>query len=175
MRLWTVGLLAISLVMGCSVMSQEITNQALPSWPLDQLIRDIEQLKGQTVVLGGYVVSVENLKNQSRIVVVQAPLGLGQRPKSKDKSQGRLILHYKGFIDPEVFTKDRQITVGGRILNSSAKDGQAAYPYLAIEVNQIHLWPKPRPEQRDPFWDDDFFWRPYPWWWYPHGYYRYQD
>lgn len=175
MHRWTIILLTFSLVMGCSVMSREIQDQALPSLPLDQLIRNVEQFNGQTVILGGYIVSVENLKDQSRIVAVQAPLGIGQRPKSKDLTQGRMILHYKGFIDPEVYTKDRQITIGGRILSSSAKDANARYPYLEIETDQIHLWPKPKPESYDPFWEDDFFWTPYPWWWHPYGYHRYRD
>lgn len=175
MRLWTIILLTLSLVMGCSVMSREIQNQALPSLPFDQLISDAEQLGGQTVILGGYVVSVENFKDQSRIVAVQAPLGVGQRPKSKDLTQGRMVLLYKGFIDPEVYTRDRQITIGGRISGSSAKDAKAPYPYLEVETDQIHLWSKPKPEMYDPFWEDEFFWHPYPWWWHPYGYHRYRD
>ncbi len=175
LRFWTGSVLAIGLIMimGCSVMPQEIKDQALPQLPFDQLMAHVDQYKGQTVILGGYLVSVENLKNQTRIVAVQTPLGVGQRPKSKDFTRGRLVLTCKGFLDPEVFTKDRQITVGGRILSSSANDPHATYPYLAVEVDDIHLWPVEKIVPPDYYWYDDF-WYPYPWLW-RHPHWRYRD
>lgn len=161
-------LLALVWVTGCTVISQQVQDKALPPVSFEELIADVDQYKGQTVILGGYVVSVENQKSQTRIVALQTPLGLGQRPKSKDLSRGRLILISKGFLDPEVYTKDRQITVGGKVLNSSANDPQAAYPYLEIQVEEIHLWSVEKPVAPYPYWYDDF-WYPYP---YP-GWYRY--
>lgn len=167
-RFWIMGLPLILLLMGCAVMSQGVSDQALPDLPFNELITRVAQYKGQTVILGGYVVSVENLKEESRIIAVQSPLGAGQRPKSKDLSEGRLILVHKGFLDPEVYGKDRQITIGGKILTSSAEDPHAPYPYLKIEVQEIHLWAVPKPVPPDAYWYDDF-WYPYPWGWrYPY-------
>ena len=166
--LLTGGLLVISLITGCSVMSQNIQDEALPSLPFKDLINHADQYKGQTAILGGYVVSVENLKQGSRMVAVQAPLGVGERPKSKDLSQGRLILTFKGFIDPEVFTRDRQITVGGSITGSSADNPGATFPYLAVQVEEMHLWPVEKPLPPDPFWYDDYWYSPYPWWGRPY-------
>jgi outer membrane lipoprotein len=173
LRLWINCLAVAVLTMGCTVMSQEVQDQALPQMPLSELINQVDRYKGQTAIFGGYVISVENGRDQTRIVAVQTPLGVGQAPKSKDLSQGRLILTYKGFLDPEVYTKDRQITVGGKILDSSAHDPQAPYPYLKIAVQDIHLWPVPKPVPPDYYWYDDF-WYPYPWGWgYPYGHRRY--
>jgi len=167
-------LAAIVLIMGCTVISQEVQDKALPPVSFAELIAAVDQYKGQTVILGGYIVSVENLKDQTRIVAVQTTLGIGQRPNSKDLSQGRLILIYKGFLDPEVYTKDRQITVGGRVLDSSANDPQSPFPYLKIELEDIHLWPVEKPVATYPYWDDDY-WYPYPWWWrHPYGYHHYR-
>lgn len=148
-------------------MSREIQEKALPDLSFPELIAKVDQYQGQTVIVGGYIVSVENLKDQSRIVAVQTTLGLGQEPESKDLSKGRLILIYKGFLDPEVYTKDRRVTVGGRILDSSAHDPKAAYPYLKIAVEEIHLWPVRKPVTAYPYWYDDF-WYPYPWGWWRH-------
>jgi outer membrane lipoprotein len=163
-----VGLLVSLLFTGCAVMSQQVRDQALPQLPFNELVDHVAQYQGQVVIAGGYIVSVQNLEKQTRIVAVQTPLGIGQQPKSKDLSQGRLILIYNGFLDPEIYTKDRQITVGGPILGSSAQEAHAPYPYLKIEVQDIHLWPLPEPVPVDPFWYDDF-WYPYPWgWWHPY-------
>jgi outer membrane lipoprotein len=165
-------LAAIVLITGCTVISREVQDKALPTVSFSELIAAVDQYKGQTVILGGYIVSVENLKDQTRIVAVQTTLGMGQKPNSKDLSQGRLILIYKGFIDPEVYTKDRQITVGGRVLDSSANDPQSQFPYLEIELEDIHLWPVEKPVAPYPYWDDDY-WYPYPWWWrHPYRHYH---
>lgn len=152
---------------GCALMSPEVENEALPPIPFKVLIENGDKYKGDTVILGGYVISVENKTDHTRIVAVQSPLGVGKKPKAKDLSQGRLILIYNGFIDPEVYAKDRQITVGGKILSSSATDPKAPYPFLEIEIKEIHLWPIKKPSP-PPHWYDDYHPYYYPWWWHPY-------
>ena len=153
-------------------MPPEVKEVALPPIPFPELITDVEQYKGDTVIVGGYVVSVENKADHTRIVAVQSPLDYGERPKRKDLSQGRLILEVKGFIDPEVYTKDRKITVGGKISDSSATAKQAPYPYLQLEVDDIHLWPIERRSTYPYYWYDDFYPYYYPWGWHPYRHHR---
>jgi len=144
--------------------------------PLSDLIGNAAGYEGQTIVMGGYVLEVENQPGQTRIVAVQVPIGSRQRPKSKDLSEGRLVLIYNGFIDPEVYEKDRGITVRGEVLGGAANDPEIPYPYLRIQVQEIYLWPaanlsnvKHRPGH-DPFYP--YFWyRHYPYWYYPYHYY----
>ena len=174
LHIWILGLF-LGLFWGCTVMSSGVKEEALPPIPFPVLITDVERYKGDTVIVGGYVVSVENKMDHTRIVAVHSPLGVGEEPKTKDLSQGRLILDYKGFIDPEVYTKDRKITVGGKISDSSATVKPAPYPFLQIEVDDIHLWPVEKPSTTPYYWDDDFF--PhyyYPWWWYPNRHHRHR-
>lgn len=147
-------------------MPPEVNDQALPPIPFDVLINDVNKYMGDTVIVGGHVVSVDNQANITKIIAVQTPLGVGQKPKIKDTSQGRLVLVYNGFIDPEVYTKDRLITAGGKITGSSALDRQPDYPYLQVEVGNIHLWPVEKP--LDAYWDDDYYPYHYPWWWHPY-------
>jgi len=162
--LWPVLSLFIA---ACAVMPAAVEQEALPGMPFPMLIQQADRYIGQTVILGGYVLEVQNQKDQTRIVALQAPLGFGQEPKSKDLSQGRLIISYGGFIDPEVYSKDRKITVAGKLLGSSATDEQKElFPYVRIQLMHIYLWPIEKPVQRDPYWD---FWGyppyPYPWGW----------
>jgi outer membrane lipoprotein len=160
---------------GCAVVSPEVQEAALPPIPFAVLIGDVQKYMGDTVIEGGYVVSVENKADYTEIVAVQAPLGIGQRPKAKDLSQGRLIMIYKGFIDPEVYAKDREITVGGKILGSSAQVKNPAFPYLKLEIRDIHLWAKEVPA--NPYWNDPYWYGPYPFYdpyplWYRHPYHH---
>ncbi len=167
--IWAFGAFVLC---GCAVISSDVTDEALPVPDFVELTRQAERYRGETVVLGGYVLSVENLEDHTRIIALEAPLGTGQRPKSKDLSRGRLHLLYDGFLDPEVYTRDRQITVGGRILEPIAQE-PPPYPYLRIQVSELHLWPIEKPVPADPYWDDP--WCAYPWWYFPWRHRRWCD
>ncbi len=168
--IWLICLFAQAL-WGCTVVSQEVKYEALPPIPLQVLISDVQKYMGSTVIVGGHVVTVENKADHTEIVAVQSPLGVGQKPGNKDLSQGRLIMIHKGFLDPEVYTKDREITIGGKIIGSSAQVEKPPYPYLKIEVRDIYLWA--RQERRDPYWDDYYPYH-YPWWWHRPYYHRHR-
>lgn len=163
--------LFIGLLSGCAG-APVVQEDALPPMPFSELIAHADRYKGQSVILGGYVLEVENHRDHTQILAVQAPLGSGQRLKSKDLSKGRLILTCSGFIDPEVYAKDRQITVGGDILGGAVDDPELPFPYLRIKVNKIHLWPEEKPRPRDFLWEDAWFYHHYPyypWYWgYPY-------
>jgi outer membrane lipoprotein len=158
------ALLAAMWFVSCSVMPAAVRQEALTDVPFPELVANASDYVGQTVILGGYVVEVQNEENLSRIVAVQAPLRFGDEPGSRDQSQGRLIIEYDGFLDPEVYRKDRRITVGGTLLGSSrTESGRAIYPYVRVKAATIHIWEQRPAVQRDPFW-----YRPYA---YPHPFF----
>jgi outer membrane lipoprotein len=160
------------LLAGCAGAPPVMQEGALPRMPLTDLISNEAGYRGQTVVMGGYVLEVENQQGQTRIVAVQVPIDSGQRLDSRDLSEGRLILIYDGFIDPEVYKKDRGITVRGEIIGGAANDPDVPYPYLRIQVREIHLWPEEKPS--DPKYDPFHHWyRHYPYGRYPYWYYPY--
>lgn len=162
-------LVAVLFIAACSVMPAAVRNEAISGVPFPTLVRDASRYVGKTVILGGYVVEVQNEHDISRIMAVQAPLGMGDEPKSKDLSRGRLILEYKGFLDPEVYTKDRKITVAGTLIGSSAiEKHQVQFPYVRVAMTEIHLWEKEKPIQELPYW---YNWPPYPYY-YPWGWRR---
>ncbi|MBI5062161.1 MAG: Slp family lipoprotein [Desulfatitalea sp.] len=161
-RIWWIP--ALLMLTACSVMSQTVEEEALPEIPFPELIAHAAAHLEQTVILGGYVLEVSNLSDHSRMVAIQAPLGMSREPQSKDQSQGRLILEHPGFLDPEVYVKDRKITVAGRLQGSSATDARPEpFPYVRLRVTEIHLWSEEIPIPYDPYWD--------PWWGYPYPYY----
>jgi outer membrane lipoprotein len=159
-----IGAALILSLWGCSVMPRQIEDEALPTDDFTEWVRGGDRYVGETVITGGYVLSVENRPDHTRVLALEAPLGMGQRPVSKDRSRGRLILLHDGFLDPEVYTRERQITVGGVILDPSVT-GPQTFPYLALKVREIHLWPVETPATEDPFLYDPWWF--YPWWPHP--------
>ena len=158
-------LMLLSICCSCAVVSKDVTREALSERPLNEMVEQSAQLIGKTLVLGGYIVSVANHQSHTQIIAVHAPLGIGQQPKSKDLSKGRLIIKHDGFLDPEVYTKDRVITVGGKVLGSSKTDNSAEpYPYLRLEALDIYLWPLEDPKYREPNWYYDCYPYHYPRW-----------
>ncbi len=161
---WVVAVTAL-MFLHCTVMPRQVMDEALPETDFAELAGHADRYVGETVVLGGYVLEVENFKDHTRMTVLQAPLGIGQRPKSKDRSQGRLALIYDGFLDSEVFTRDRQVTVGGRILQPEKGEGPP-YALVRLQVRDIHLWPV-ESETYDPYEYDDWYWPWYRPWFHP--------
>lgn len=159
---------------GCAVMPPEVMDDAIGDRPFQTLIQEADDYRGQTVIVGGYIVEVANEADQSRIIAVQAELGSNQKPRSRDLSQGRLVIDHRGFIDPEVYQKDRKITVAGKITGSSQTErGKFAFPYLHIEMTHIHLWPEEKAVPYDPYrdyWGPGFHYRP---WFWGHPYHPY--
>jgi outer membrane lipoprotein len=163
--------IALLFIIACSVMPAAVKDQAADV-PFPELVQNAPNYVGSTVILGGYVVEVTNEKDLTRIVAVQAPLGMGHEPKSKDRSQGRLIVEHKGFLVAEVYTKDRKITVAGKLLGSSATEQSSnTFPYVRLELSDIHLWAQEKQMPYDPYWDYRYYhFYPYPWGWrYPYG------
>ncbi len=158
------SIILISLVAGilsCSVIPKKIRSESEPSVPFDILVKNVDTYIGKTVILGGFILQVENLSDVTKITVLQAPLALGDEPKSKDYSEGRFIISHKGFLDPEVYSKDRKLTVAGHVKGLAAEKAEKiSYLYLKIISRDIYLWPEYPKYYRPPY---EYYWyHPYP-------------
>lgn len=129
------------LVIGCAAIPASVQEKALPEMPFPVLVQQARQYIGETLILGGYVLEVRNSEGDARIVAIQAPLDEDQKPKTRNLSQGLLILKYHGFLDPEVYVKDCKITVAGNLIGSSAtKEVPSHYPFVELRLTHIHPW-----------------------------------
>jgi outer membrane lipoprotein len=173
----TLKLLLPALIMplfitSCAVISQQIRDESIGPVPFKALIQNADKYKGKTVILGGYILETQNSTDKSIVKVLQAPLGSGETPKSKDMSEGRFIILKKGFLDPEIYQKDRKITVAGTIAGITIeKVNNFAQPYLEIESREIYLWPKDEYYYAQPYYEPWYY--PYPFFWRPYPFYPY--
>jgi outer membrane lipoprotein len=157
-------------VMSCSVISQQIRKESMAPVNFKILVQETDKYLGNTVILGGYILETQNLADKSSIKVLQAPLGFGETPKSRDDSEGRFIISHKGFLDPEIYSKNRKVTVAGIIVGTAVeKVDHFAQSYLKIESREIHLWPKEE-DCLMPYYYDPWYY-PYPYYRHPYPYY----
>ncbi len=160
-------LLSLITPVSCTVISSQVQSEAESPVPFRKLMEDADQYHGRMVILGGYVLETKNLASETILKVLQVPFRVGEEPDSKDLSQGRFIVYYNGFLDPEVYAKDRAITVAGRILGSAVeKIGEEHIQYLKIENREIYLWPEYM--NRPPSYH---YPRPYPRYWHRYPYF----
>jgi outer membrane lipoprotein len=123
--------------------SKKIREEAGEPVPFKTLLKHSDDYRGRVVIVGGYILETVNEPNGSRITVLQAPLDSLNRPKSSDLSKGRFMVSSREFLDPAVYSKERRITVGGKVMGSEeSKLGNLTYVYPVIEAMEIHLWSK---------------------------------
>ena len=160
---------AIFLLYSCSAISPQIKSEAVKPSSFSEVVENVDAYLGKTILVGGYILETTNLPNTTRIAVLQTPLSYLDEPLSKDRSEGRFIVEHDDFLDPEVYQKDRALTVAGIVKGTELRQvDESTYTYVIIRNLELHLWPEPQ-----------YVYPVYPapvyfyWWYYPYPYYRY--
>ena len=157
----------------------------IPNAVLEKVNRNItfEALKenpmayeGQMVFLAGVIVKTTNTPTGATLEIYQTEMDWEDRPIHTDISKGRFLAEYGDFLDPEIYSKQRQVTIAGKVLGVKfIKLGEMDYPYPVILAEAIHLWKKtkPLPYDLNPWYPMGARWAPWGMWgpWY--GPYRY--
>jgi len=92
---------------------------------------------------GGTIASVVNKADTTVIEVVSRPLQRSGQPLHNDKTDGRFLAELKGFLDPEILSPGRDISVLGTISRlESGQVGEAEYQYPVMVVFDYRIWKK---------------------------------
>lgn len=129
----------------------------------EEVLRRPAHFSGQTVVFSGIILDSKNTREGTILEVLQVPCAAGSRPENADRSKGRFLALYDGFLDVAVYRRGRQVTVGGTLAGARTLQlGEIDYTYPLVKVEEIHLWPM---EKEEPVY---CYPPPYPWhpWWY---------
>lgn len=135
---------AMATLTGCSSFPTAIAVPEPEQLPAFVSIQgDTGHYQGQTVVLGGAIVSVTNEANRSVVEVLQLPLyGSGRPHGDTDKSAGRFRVSFDQFLDPQVYSNGRMLTVRGTVSGSEEGSiGEYPYRFITLRGNGLYLWP----------------------------------
>jgi outer membrane lipoprotein len=156
-----------ALVCACAPFSKEVMQKVDTTAAFGDIQKAPEKFVPGIVLWGGVIVETSNRAGETVIKVMQTELDFEKRPKDLDKSQGRFLVRYPGFLDPLIYEKNREITVTGQIAGKEVLPlGDSQYVYPVIKAHEIRLW-KQREIYRDLY---DPYWRHHPYWWdrYPY-------
>lgn len=141
---------------------------------LEQVREHTADFLGRRVRWGGTLITTKNRETTTLLTVLGRPLYKGGEPKFTDDSAGRFIAIVPGFLDPQVYAPDRQVTIAGTLLDTEdGKVGEHPYSYPVVQADAWYLWPERTYQPYGyppPLWQDPWYYDP----WYPYRYpYRY--
>lgn len=161
------------LLAGCKTVPDTISSPVGgPTVPEAQA--DAQAHKGTEVRWGGTISEVQNLENQTILTVVARPTTRRGEPLGGKASTGRFLAEFDRFLDPEVYSRGRRVTVVGRFTGiRSALIDEYVYDYPVVQGRDLHLWEdytRTAPRYPGPYYHRYH----YPYWRYPHaGFHRY--
>lgn len=160
--------LILLLIVSCAPFSREVMKENKKDIIFSDVVKNPEKYKGELIIWGGVIVGIISRPNETLVFVRQTEIDFEKRPKDLDKSAGRFIIQYQGFLDPSIYSKDREITVAGTITGQEERAiGEHPYMYPIIKAREIHLWERRTP----PYYYDPWLYRDpflYPWYNYPY-------
>lgn len=142
--LWSILGLCVLASMGCShTVSKTVRQQAIPPIAFAQIRADPDTYVGRTVILGGDILSTQNVAQNTFVEVLQKPLGGSEAPQITDQTGGRFMALCDGYLDPAVYAKERRVTIAGRVIGThTGTVGEVEYVYPLIACLETHLWPR---------------------------------
>lgn len=165
------------------VLNRQLMKEGVRDVPLSAVRETPEAYTGKLFILGGIIIETKHTEGGSRIEALAVPVNrLGYLRDEVRARDGRFLALFpaeRGFLDPLIYKKGRQVTLAGEFLElRKEKLDEIDYTYPVFEIRQIYLWEE-YPDRYYyapsyyyypyPYWYDPW-WRPYPPPWYgPYG------
>jgi outer membrane lipoprotein len=91
---------------------------------------------------GGVILETRPEESHTCFEILSRELLTSMRPARTDQTQGRFIACKPGFYDPEVFKKEREVTLTGKIIHiDSRRVGEYDYRFPIVDIEFMTLWP----------------------------------
>jgi len=173
----SVAMIAFSLTGCVHVIPKETLREVDRNLSFPELQEAPKDHKGKVVLLGGVVVKAVNKDKGTLLEIYQTKIDSQGKPIGLDRSGGRFLAFYQGFLDNEIYCKGRQVTIAGAMEGEKiGKLGELDYHYPYLVIKAIHLWRKERPyvyspypwSFRDTWWENPWHRRHSPYWRYRH-------
>lgn len=149
------------LLAGCTpVISRQVREEVRPDITFKEILIAPEHYQGQMVILSGIIIDGKNAKEGTWFEILQSPAGFRGEPKDTDKSEGRFLVQNDSYLDLQIYTKGRSVTVAGQIRGKKALPlGETEYTYPMIHAKELYLWPVLRRHHPDSYYSfERYYW-----------------
>jgi outer membrane lipoprotein len=142
----------------------------------NMLIKEPSAYKGKTVICGGEIIRSANENDgNTSLEIMELPLDSDYKPEKGDKSSGRFIALYKGYLETHIFSPGRFVTVVGVVAEpKKGTIGNMSYTFPVLDITYIKLWPIEQHYNVSPAYSLGFGFNygpgPFPPWYYPFWY-----
>ncbi len=125
----------------CAPFSSDLMRRVDPTVTLAEVQRDPQPFVGKEVLWGGIIAESRVYQNETHIFVRKTDLDYEKRPTHLDRSTGRFLVRYAGFLDPAIYRDGREISVIGEIAGREILPlSNTTYPYPIVVAKELHLW-----------------------------------
>jgi outer membrane lipoprotein len=134
--------LLVLLISACApVISQTTMNTVDKNISFAALQQNPDAFKGRVVVLGGQIIATTVKADETWIEVLEKPLDYQQKPSDTDKSSGRFLVRFQGFLDPAIYASGRKLTVAGQVDGKVIRPlKEINYTYPLLSAREHYLW-----------------------------------
>ena len=133
----------ITLLAACASAPTFDTSRVDPALTPRGVAAELDAVTGKTVLWGGVILAITNLKSGTQLEVLGYPLDDDNRPLRDSNPLGRFLIQYPGFLEPATYAEGRMVTVLGTIHGAvTGKVGESDYRYPIVTSEQLHLWAK---------------------------------
>ncbi|ELE1961537.1 Slp family lipoprotein [Vibrio vulnificus] len=135
------AMIALLGLAACSSLPQELTAQNQDVLTDYQIFAESQGMVTQDVRLGGVIAKVDNLKDKTRIEIVNLPIDKNGKPDISQEPNGRFVAYLDGYLEPVAFSQGRLITVVGTAAGEDqGKIGEYDYVFPVVKSYGYRLW-----------------------------------
>jgi outer membrane lipoprotein len=157
----TLGALALA---GCATIPAPVAGTDFAALTPQQAVA--QNAASARVRWGGEIIKVEPKNDATCFEVLSRDLYPDSRPNRHDRNDGRFIACSKGFYDPAIYTRGRDLTITGKVAGTEQHQvGDYNYTYAHVDAEGVYLWPKREYARYAPYpYFGDPLFGPYPGW-----------
>ncbi len=138
-------IILVGSLLGCvacaSVFDPEVRKRVDPGLSYANLAADPTAYVGKVVILAGTVIEATNLKDGTRLTILQYPTGRRDSPRTDQASGGRFLIRTSEYLETALYRPGRAVSVIGEIQGEEKLPlGETHYAYPVVTPRELYLW-----------------------------------
>jgi outer membrane lipoprotein len=147
-------------ITGCAgPISREVRKEADENLEFRKVLENPPAFHGLVIIWGGVIIETVGRAGGSELYLWETPLDLAGKPKGREYAEGEFIAKTNEFLDSELYTRGRKVTVAGEIVGEEPGTYQGSpYVFPVVKIKEVHLWKKEVPSVQWDWGETPYYW-----------------